>query len=134
MRLEQVLKCAPWEETEMCFRRDYCGERRMDGPDDDAFVQLHKGVYRQLCDMKAEPNECVIHIDTLDADGHAVPVDPAVEDKNEIFFHVWGSMPGTDATWGLSLTRWKNGWEWQWQQPYYSASRLLKSSPTPSGK
>ena len=105
MRLDRILELAPWEETEACFRRDYCGARGMEGQDDDEFVQLHKGVYQQLCIMKAEPDEFVINIDTVDADGE--PVDTTAKDR-EHFFSVFGRKPGDDkGKWSLEVTPWE---------------------------
>jgi len=93
MRLAQLLGVAPWAESEACFRREYCGERRPKDLSDAEYVRLHEHVYLQLRLLGPERSDIVIDI-TRNDDG---------------VVDVSGIKPGTKERLGLCLTRWE---EW----------------------
>lgn len=48
MTLDRIFESAPWEETETCFRRDYCGERGMQDQDDE-FLSRRTRIFTASC-------------------------------------------------------------------------------------
>ena len=93
MRLAQLLEAATWAETEACFRRAYCGERKPNDLTDAEFVGLHELVYLQLLMLDPKPSDAVLDI-TQDEDG---------------VFDVSGIEPGRKERVALCVTRWE---EW----------------------
>lgn len=93
MRLAQLLEVAPWAETEACFRRAYCGERRPRDLTDAEYVRLHEHVCVQLRLLGPEPSDVVIDVTQVE-DGAA---------------DVSGIGPGSQERLTLCLTRWE---EW----------------------